>query len=280
MTREHEARRTLVKSPPELWAECSHAGSLARHLGEFGEIRITKLEPETSVAWEGEHASGTVQIEPSGWGTKVTLTAQLMEGAESPSAPADVEAAAVPDEVPGPDPAQPEPVEAEAAIVEEPEAVQGDAVLSQDANSIEEDNDATLEETPEAPDLAVADDPAAPRWRRRRLKDLIRSLLKGPEEVPTTPAPSTVASSPEPAGSIPPPAPRRDEVSEGSLEAEPERQAVPQTSRECEAEVGAEVERVPEVDPHPLAAAIDADAVLTAALDSLGRAHHRPFSRA
>src|SRR5437588_6431506 len=74
---EHEASRTLVKSPPELWTECSDASSLARHLGEFGEIKITRLEPETTVAWEGEHASGTVRIESSGWGTRVTLTAQV-----------------------------------------------------------------------------------------------------------------------------------------------------------------------------------------------------------
>src|SRR5947207_2959776 len=73
---EHEASRTLVKSPPELWAECSDAASLARHLGQFGEIRITRLEPETAVAWEGERASGTVRLEPSGWGTRVVLTAR------------------------------------------------------------------------------------------------------------------------------------------------------------------------------------------------------------
>jgi hypothetical protein len=63
-----------VKSSPELWAECSDAASLARHLGQFGEIRITKREPETAVAWEGSAASGTVKLEPSGWGTRVTLT--------------------------------------------------------------------------------------------------------------------------------------------------------------------------------------------------------------
>ena len=67
---EHVASRTLVKSPPELWAECSDAASLARHLDGFGEIRITRLEPETAVAWEGERARGTVRIEPSGWGTR------------------------------------------------------------------------------------------------------------------------------------------------------------------------------------------------------------------
>lgn len=72
---EHQASRTLVKSPPELWAECSDARSLARHLGDVKDIRITRLEPETTVAWEGEQISGTVRLEPSGWGTRVTLTA-------------------------------------------------------------------------------------------------------------------------------------------------------------------------------------------------------------
>jgi hypothetical protein len=91
------ANRTLVKSPPELWAECSDAASLARHLGQFGEIRITRLEPETAVAWEGERASGTVRLEPSGWGTKVVLTAWM--------APAEVEEV----EVPAPAPPLPAP---------------------------------------------------------------------------------------------------------------------------------------------------------------------------
>ena len=74
------AKRTLVKSPPELWSELSEVERLARHLGAFGEITITKVEPEHTVAWEGEGASGTVSIEPSGWGTKVTLNAQLEIG--------------------------------------------------------------------------------------------------------------------------------------------------------------------------------------------------------
>ena len=71
-----EAKRTLVKSPPEIWAEVSDAGALARHLGEFGEIRITRTQPESVVEWEGDLASGCVRLEPSGWGTKVTLTAE------------------------------------------------------------------------------------------------------------------------------------------------------------------------------------------------------------
>ena len=76
---EPRAQRTLVKSPPELWAEVSDVEALARHLGEFGDIRITRLDPETTVAWEGDRACGTVALEPSGWGTKVTITAKLAE---------------------------------------------------------------------------------------------------------------------------------------------------------------------------------------------------------
>jgi hypothetical protein len=69
-----EVQRTLVKSPPELWAELSDPGSLARHLGDLGEIRITRIEPEQLVEWEAEKKTGKVQIKPSGWGTRVTLS--------------------------------------------------------------------------------------------------------------------------------------------------------------------------------------------------------------
>ena len=75
VNRSASVSRTLVKSPPELWAELSDPEHLARHLGEFGEIRITRTEPEHTVAWEGESARGTVELEPAGWGTKVTLEA-------------------------------------------------------------------------------------------------------------------------------------------------------------------------------------------------------------
>jgi hypothetical protein len=76
-----EVRRTLVKSPPELWAELSDPATLARHLSELGEIRITGTDPERLIDWEATSAdgagaalSGRVEIEPSGWGTRVTLS--------------------------------------------------------------------------------------------------------------------------------------------------------------------------------------------------------------
>jgi hypothetical protein len=92
-----EAKRTLVKSPPELWAELSDMTALARHLGEFGEIRITRTEPESVVEWEGELASGSVRLEPSGWGTKVTLTALPVMIDPPPAEPE-------PEPEPGPEP--------------------------------------------------------------------------------------------------------------------------------------------------------------------------------
>jgi hypothetical protein len=80
------ATRTLVKSPPELWAELSEVDGLARHLGEFGEIKIRRLEPERAISWEAERASGTVEIEASGWGTKVVLTAAPKDATHAPRA--------------------------------------------------------------------------------------------------------------------------------------------------------------------------------------------------
>src|SRR6267378_5888912 len=81
------AQRTLVKSPPELWAELSDPATLARHLGELGEIRITRLQPEKRIEWASEQASGTVLIKPSGWGTRVTLTASGQPKSDPEAAP-------------------------------------------------------------------------------------------------------------------------------------------------------------------------------------------------
>jgi hypothetical protein len=101
-----EVQRTLVKSPPELWAELSDPTTLARHLGELGEIRIVRTEPDRAVDWEaaatdGAQASGRVEIEPSGWGTRVTLSASRTVAVPEPA-------------VPEPDPIQTEASESEA----------------------------------------------------------------------------------------------------------------------------------------------------------------------
>jgi hypothetical protein len=210
----HEASRTLVKSPPELWAELSDEASLAGHLAEpFGEIRITRLDPETAVAWEGKRASGTVRIEPSGWGTRVTLTARAVQ-AESPEPEGQ------------PDPPAPEPA----------------PLPPPDPDPLPP---AAAEPQPRVTSTAPR------RGLRARLLGWFgaKSVDPGPEPVaePEAEAPHTEAE----ADSPPVASPHRAQEA-----AEP-------------------VHRAQEAaEP-----ALNADAVLSRILDSLGAAHHRPFSR-
>jgi hypothetical protein len=196
---ELKASRTLVKSPPELWAECSDAVSLTRHLDQFGEIRITRLEPETAVAWEGEHASGTVRLEPSGWGTRVVLTARVpADAGRGPEA--------APDDSWQPGPETTAEAEPEAPTTAEPEP---------------------------RPPAGSGGDPR-PRGLMARMLALFR----------------------------------RRRPSSAGLDASRDTLSAPV---EVEGEAAG---------PGSSAAAPGTEAALTAALDSLGQAHHRPFSRA
>jgi hypothetical protein len=84
-----EAKRTLVKSVPELWAEVADPACLGRHLAAFGAVRITRTDPDALVAWEGELGAGTVRLVPSGFGTRVILVAEpaAIEAPAPPPAP-------------------------------------------------------------------------------------------------------------------------------------------------------------------------------------------------
>jgi hypothetical protein len=220
----------LVKSPPELWAECSDASSLARHLGEFGEIRITRLEPETAVAWEGEDVSGTVRLEPSGWGTRVILTVQRTEVRAARLVP-------VPDLEPEPE-SEPEP-EPEPAPEPLPPAA-GEPVHDEAATA-----EHVIEFEPEWPaEVPVKLGFFARLFGRRR-----RLAVHEPAHVEAAPEPVTVRARPK-----------------------PEPRAVPLVSRPKPKPIT--TAPAPESEPTE-----DATAALTAALDSLGQAHHRPFSR-
>lgn len=70
-----EVSRTLVKSPPELWAELG-PDCLEPALGA---VSVEEKEPERQLAFAGEGVHGTATLEPAGWGTKVTLTAETEE---------------------------------------------------------------------------------------------------------------------------------------------------------------------------------------------------------
>ena len=67
--------RTLVKSPPELWSELQ--GERLAEVVEGAVVETT--EPERALAWRTDGATGTARLEPSSWGTKVTLTAEVEE---------------------------------------------------------------------------------------------------------------------------------------------------------------------------------------------------------
>jgi len=66
--------RTLVKSPPELWEELSQ---IERWLGE---VEISRREPPNRLTWTARGIHGTIELEPSGWGTKVRARAETGGG--------------------------------------------------------------------------------------------------------------------------------------------------------------------------------------------------------
>ncbi len=233
------AQKTLVKSPPELWSELSEVESLAKHLGELGEIRITKVEPESTVAWEGEQVSGTVELEQSGWGTKVTFKATVPEPGpaavpETVTEPEPVAEAVEPEPTPEPVAVEPEPVEPDPAP--EPVAIEP------------------------AAEIAQAEPPTEPkqgflaRWLFRRRQPLPEPAAIDPESEPVSVA-VAVEAEPEPDPVETPPV-------------EPEPVAVePQTPAD------------PEPAPIATTDAERVQRVLDGTLEALGQAHHRPFSR-
>ena len=206
---ELEAVRRLVKSPPELWAQCSDPLLLAKHLSGFGEITITRLEPESTVAWEGESACGTVELEVSGWGTRVRLTAEPPATTTAPTGRA----------VPAPAEPSVTPAAAAASAVPTPAAT---AALSRHA-------------------------PAGPRG----LGALLGAFLGR----------------------------RRGTSIEGSAAGGAEAAGAPDAGSSAVARAGAEPVPSAAAEPGADRAPIDLAAELEAALDSLGQAHHRPYSR-
>ncbi len=273
------AERRLVKSPPELWAELSEPERLAKHLGAFGEIRITKVEPESSVDWEGEHASGSVWIDPSGWGTKVRLKAMLPEPPAGEPAPAEP----VTDSAAAPPAPKPPGVEPEAEPAPEPEAEPAPEAVAEPAPRPQNEPAPVEHASPEAPE-ANPGPPGRPsrrglfaRWirayRGRRDAAPQRDPEPDPKPALTEPEPSPVEVDPDPAEPAPAP------VAEEQVPSEPESTPEPDSEPKSEPTPEAEAESEPEAEP----SGIDpetAQVVLDEVLDNLGAAHHRPFSRA
>ncbi len=238
------ATRRLVKSPPELWAEVSSEDSLGRHLAEFGEIKITRVKPETTVAWEGDRASGTVELAPTGWGTKVILTATPAK-APPPAA-----------EVP------PEPIAAmPAAPAAQRSAARQFSKVTQTAEPAA--TPARIEPRPQ---------PAPPQESRGFFSRLFRKRAQqgvAAERVAPAdpPRPTPAASIPAPPAPAPDPAPPTPTPQPGPMPPAPD--PVPPTP-------------APQPPPPPQIRSLDSartEEILGEVLDNLGSAHHRPFSR-
>ena len=323
------AKRTLVKSPPELWEELSEVEGLTKHFGAFGEIKITKLEPEHTVAWEGEHGSGTVSIEPSGWGTKVTLHAELPDPEER-EAPDEAQEPAATMAEPEPEPA-PEEAEAPAAMPNaaadepnataaqpnseperagsdrqpeaagsEPAVTEPESVVAERASDVA---DQVLVEEPVLVEAVSLPEPEPQRKRRRFWARLFGRWTAASQRSPTPdttePRREPVVTEGEPTGAEPNPdavegevkpvedEPIEDEPVAAADEAEPA--PVEPVGVEIDAgpepvavEDGAEAAAVEDGAGSRLGASLDperARVVLDEALDALGAAHHRPFSR-
>lgn len=72
-----ELERTLVKSPPELWDEIASEGALRQWLGE---VRVSAMDPPSRIEWMAEGAKGVIELEASGWGTRVRAQAETAGG--------------------------------------------------------------------------------------------------------------------------------------------------------------------------------------------------------
>jgi hypothetical protein len=164
-----EVQRTLVKSPPELWAELSDPVSLARHLGELGEIRITRVEPEKTVEWEAADTTGKVLLKPSGWGTKVTLIAARELAAPEP--PPEPEPSMEVQPEPEPEP-KPEPM-----VAKKPGPEPHPGFFARFFRRRKE----VVQPEPEQPAIIEVDEPERPQ--DKDIKDIAAELKATEEEV-------------------------------------------------------------------------------------------------
>ncbi len=312
---EPRAQRTLVKSPPELWAEVSDAEALARHLGVFGEIRITRLKPETTVAWEGDTARGTVELSASGWGTKVTLTATPTE---KPTPPAGRDEAHVPDPrpsrvIPASPAARSKPADAEylaSAGQKVRDRYMGPADVAMPAPADRVPFDARAPRIAPAPVQEATPDPPTPATpaqldsepapEPRRFMARLRTWFlgdppsAGPPGAPAAEVPPTAAPAPalqpeqgRDAGTAATRAPEVQPAVTAAPKAQPAVSAAPEVEPVVTAAPGVQpaVSAAPEAQfavgasSEPAAREDEIVGILTGVLDELGFAHHRPFSR-
>lgn len=270
--------RTLVKSPPEVWAELERDGRLAELL-EIESLEVTVAQELEVLEWQAETASGRIEIKASGWGTKVSLTAEVDE-TEAKETVAEV----VDDSHGG---------EEEVAVVTEPEVEAppsaDDVEFSAESNPQEvlespvDEDDASAEPDSIADEIEVVAEKVAKLgfWARvKRLfegsTDLTIDAMPGDDKGEAEEAEAgaeveaLAAEIPVTEEKIAPEVDQpaaMESVSETAHEPSPEPQPEP----------ASQTVPVPEPQPEALATP-DLEMRLTAVLDHLGAAHKRPFS--
>jgi hypothetical protein len=245
-----EVQRTLVKSPPELWAELSDPAALARHLGELGEIKITKVEPERTVEWEAEAAKGKVELKPSGWGTKVTLSVTHAPPEVSPAEESRPEQTAI----------EQRAAEPETSLHPPATAAEAEPSLHPPATGAEAEPETDLQS-------AMTAEEAEPKAQRASRRGFLARLFRRRARIEPDTVPDAITE-PEP-----------PENSETAKEEEPTAEPADPTTEAADlsaepADLSAELAQAEQ--------AIEAQTteMLKTVLDRLGAAHHRPFSRA
>lgn len=293
MTVSTEAKRTLVKSPPELWSEVSDPESLARHLDGLHEIRITRVQPETAVEWEADGANGSVRLQPSGFGTKVTLSLSR----ELPEQPSSEPVAAEPvaqecesssEPVAAP-PVAAEPVTVECEPAREP-VLETAPIADAESEMPSPVSELAITQTGVEPSTTPVD--AEPELQTPR-EGFFARLFKRRRK-PVASADESIGAPREPESvALVEPGPKPMPVVEREP-AEPEREpaAASEPALLDTGEAVAETKQPVAPEPPLPVAGVSADlatleaemaeqdeAMLTAMLDRLGAAHHRPFSR-
>jgi hypothetical protein len=69
-----QLERSLVKSAPELWDDLASEGRLSRWLGE---VRVSAAYPPHRIEWDARRASGVIELESAGCGTRVRVHAEM-----------------------------------------------------------------------------------------------------------------------------------------------------------------------------------------------------------
>jgi hypothetical protein len=278
-----EVSRTLVKSPPEVWAELEKAERLAELFGDDA-IKITRTEPDKAIEWQGTDAHGRIEIQGSSWGTKVRLTTEIDQPVagevEQIEAEAEVLVAQRAIESTSQSPGDPQPAAAtvpEPAVAETAPEIEAETVVepAPDTTPVVDAAKNSEPSTSESDAAEPLEAKTASLWQR------LKSMFNSEIAIEPPAADELLADQPQPEAT---PTVEPEAVIEPQAEASPdaviESEPVPDPEPIAADAAPAAPDQEPEPTPAPAPEPIDYEQRMTALLDHLGSAHKRPFVNA